>query len=273
MTHTDPTILLWILLFAVVGSVFSVTAAGAYLLLPERLRQSTLSHLISFATGVLLGVAFMHLLPHALELGSPASPEGVMVTVLCGIFTFFVLEKALIWRHAHHDEIAHGQGHHIGHAHAHPHDRHNHAGSLIVVGDTFHNFLDGVLLTAAFVTDLELGIVTGLAIVAHEIPQELGDFAILLNSGFSRGKAFLLNLISSAAMIVGALLAWWQVQTIDRILPYVLAFTASSFIYIAVADLIPTLHRDARLRETLAQMVLIIAGVLMIVAFQASHLD
>lgn len=255
-------VLAWIIAFSVLGSLLSVLAAAGYLLLPERARLRSLSALVSFATGVLLGVAFIHLLPHALDHvsahGSSAGSSAIMMTVLFGIFVFFLLEKALIWRHAHHHGHEHEEEFHGGHA----------AGSLIVVGDTFHNFLDGILLTAAFVTDIHLGIATGFALIAHEIPQELGDFAILINAGFSRMRAFVLNGVSSLAMLIGALLAWWAIDLVHEILPFILAFTAASFIYIAVADLIPTLHRGIRLSETLAQLTLISAGILLIVAFQ-----
>lgn len=253
----------WILGFSILGSVLSVAAAGAYLLLPEKLRIQTLASLVSFATGVLLGTAFLHLLPSALEQGEILSSDGVMMTVLFGIFVFFVLEKALIWRHTHH----HGDHSH-SHFDLHQCDRGaSSAGSLIVIGDTFHNFLDGILLTAAFVTDIKLGVATGIALIAHEIPQELGDFAILINSGVSRLKAFILNGVSSLAMVIGATLAWIFIAHVKTGLPYILAFTASSFIYIAVADLIPSLHRGVRLRETLHQLVLIGAGVLLIASF------
>lgn len=248
----------WIIAFSVLGSLLSVAAAATYLLLPDKARERSLSMLVSFATGVLLGVAFIHLLPHALEHSPANGASAIMTTVLIGIFVFFILEKALIWRHAHHH----------GHDVTHEHRGAKSAGSLIVVGDTFHNFLDGVLLTAAFVTDIQLGIATGFALIAHEIPQELGDFAILINGGLSRLRAFVLNGISSLAMVIGALLAWWGIQYVQAVLPYILAFTAASFIYIAVADLIPTLHRGSRLQETFAQLALISAGILLIVAFQ-----
>lgn len=260
MAAPDLSILVWILSFTGLACVLSLAAGGAYLLLSERLRDGTLSHLVSFAIGTLLGVTFLELLPEALELHAERGPKAVMITVLAGIFAFFVLEKALIWRHAHLDG-------HLGHGHPGA----KAAGSLIVVGDTFHNFLDGVLLTAVFVTDIQLGILTGLAMIAHEIPQELGDFAIMLRSGFSRLHAFVLNAVSSLAMILGALLAWWRIDTIEAFLPYILAFTGASFIYIAVADLIPTLHRGVRIRETLAQFALIAGGVMLIGAFHGQH--
>ena len=250
----------WIIAFSVFGSLLSVATAAAYLLLPERARIRSLTLLVSFATGVLLGVAFIHLLPHALDHESTHDSSTIMVTVLLGIFVFFILEKALIWRHAHHH----------GHDVSHEHRGEKSAGALIVVGDTFHNFLDGILLTAAFVTDVHLGIATGFALIAHEIPQELGDFAILINAGMSRLRAFILNGVTSLAMVIGALVAWWGIQYVQAVLPYILAFTAASFIYIAVADLIPSLHRGVRLKDTVAQLILIAAGILLIAAFQSA---
>lgn len=252
----------WIIAFSVLGSLLSVGTAAAYLLLPESARARSLSMLVSFATGVLLGVAFIHLLPHALELEATGDPRTVMTTVLVGICIFFILEKALIWRHAHHH----------GHDVSHEYRGAQAAGSLIVIGDTFHNFLDGILLTAAFVTDIQLGIATGFALIAHEIPQELGDFAILINAGLSRFRAFLLNGLSSLAMVIGALLAWWGIEYVQAVLPYILAFTAAGFIYIAVADLIPSLHRGVRLKDTVTQLILISAGILLIAAFQQTEI-
>ena len=265
MPAAPPSVLLWILSFAALGCVLSLAGGAAYLMLPQHLRERSLSHFISFATGTLLGVTFIELLPHALEL-KPAAPEPVLLTVLGGILVFFVLEKALIWRHAHHHE-SDQHTHHGGLGHTLHAEGGASAGALIMVGDTFHNFLDGVLLTAVFVTDLQLGIVTGVAMIAHEIPQELGDFAIMLKSGFSRTRTFTLNAVSSLAMVVGALLAWWWRDTITAYLPYVLAFTSASFIYIAVADLIPSLHRGIRLRESLAQLTLIAAGIALVLCF------
>jgi zinc and cadmium transporter len=265
--HTDPSVLWWILSLCTLGCVLSLAAGAGYLLLPEHWRSGTLSHLISFATGTLLGVTFLELLPHALELRQDAGVQQVMTTVLIGILVFFMLEKALIWRHAHHSD-AEDPHEHARHA---PRGGRNKAGALIMVGDTFHNFLDGVLLTAVFVSDLQLGIVTGVAMIAHEIPQELGDFAIMIDSGFSRLLTFTLNAVSSLAMIAGALLAWWQVDSIERYLAYVLAFTGSSFIYIAVADLIPALHHGIKLRESLGQGMLIAGGVLFVLVFRGAE--
>jgi zinc and cadmium transporter len=253
----------WILALCGLACALSLAAGAGYLLLPSQWRARTLSQLISFATGTLLGVTFLELLPHAIELQPSTGVQAIMGTVLGGILVFFVLEKALIWRHAHHG------GEHEHHHHTHGGARN--AGALIMVGDTFHNFLDGVLLTAVFVSDVELGILTGLAMIAHEIPQELGDFAIMLESGFSRMMTFTLNAVSSLAMLVGALLAWWAIDTIQAYLPYVLAFTSASFIYIAVADLIPALHRGVRVKESLSQLILIASGILLVMAFHGTE--
>ena len=256
VTATNPSVLVYILAFTGLACVLSLAAVAGYLLLPERYRDLSLGHFVSFATGTLLGVAFLDLLPQALALNGSRGAERIMVVVLVGIFVFFILEKALIWRHAHHLP---------GAADHHHHHHGANAGALIMVGDTFHNFLDGILLTAVFVTDVQLGIVTGIAVIAHEIPQELGDFAIMLRSGFPRLRAFALNALSSVAMIVGALVAWWWIDAIKSYLPDVLAFTSASFIYIAVADLIPSLHRGVRLRDSLAQMILMVCGVAAVV--------
>ncbi len=246
------TLLTWIIVFSLVGGVLSVLAAGVFLLLPAGVRARLLPHLISFAIGALLGAAFLALLPHALA--AAGDPHDIGLAVLLGLLGFFLLEKMVLWRHCHSGEcethtLAHG-----GHA----------AGTLILIGDGMHNLVDGVLIGAAFLVDVHLGVVTALAVAAHEIPQEVGDFAVLLHSGFSRRKALLYNVLSSLTTLVGALGAWWSLAGIQSVLPYVLAVAASSFIYIAVADLIPGLHRKVHLSATLQQFGLITAGVLVI---------
>ena len=245
------TLLTWIVLFSLIGGVLSVLAAGVFLLLPERQRSRLLPHLISFAIGALLGAAFLALLPHAL---SETDPHRIGLAVLLGLLGFFLLEKMVLWRHCHSGEcethtLAHG-----GHA----------AGTLILIGDGMHNLVDGVLIGAAFLVDIHLGVVTALAVAAHEIPQEVGDFAVLLHSGFSRKKALVYNVLSSFTTLFGAVGAWWSLGGVQSLLPYVLAVAASSFIYIAVADLIPGLHRKVHLSATLQQFGLISAGVLVI---------
>jgi len=259
-------LLLWIILFSLLGGILSVIAAGSFLLFPERIRERLLPHFVSFAIGSLLGVAFLGLLPHAITANPNIDAHDIGLTVLVGILVFFILEKLVLWRHCH-----------SSHCEAHTPDHHQvksdqAAGIFILIGDGLHNMVDGVLIAAAFMTDIHLGIVTSLAVAAHEIPQEVGDFAILLHSGFPRGKAFVFNIISSITTIIGALAAYYGLRGLESLLPYVLAIAASSFIYIAVADLIPGLHKRSHLMATLQQITLIIAGVAVIyVVHSALH--
>lgn len=248
--------LAWIILFSLVGSILSVLAAAIFLLLPQTQRTRLIPHLVSFAIGALLGAAFLALLPHALEGNGALEPHRLGLTVLLGILGFFLLEKLLLWRHCH-----------SGHCEAHTPDEHNtrHAtGVLILVGDGMHNLLDGVLIAGAFLVDFELGVVTALAVAAHEVPQELGDFAILLHSGFSRVRALVFNLLSSLATLVGAVVAYFSLSVASGLVPYVLALAAASFIYIAMADLIPDLHKRIQPLATVQQLVLIAAGIVLI---------
>lgn len=209
--------------------------------------------LVSYAIGALLGAVFLDILPEAIKL-SP-SIATVSGTVLFGILLFFTLEKVLIWRHCHHD---HCEAHEPHGQTAHDHGR---SGAMVIVGDTFHNFVDGIIIAAAFLTDTHLGIVTALAIIAHEIPQEVGDFAILLHSGYSKSRAFQMNLISSFATVVGGVLGYLTLQNMHSWIPSLLALAAASMIYVAVADLIPGLHKRTQMRDTVQQVVLIVLGV------------
>ncbi|HED19546.1 MAG TPA: ZIP family metal transporter [Gammaproteobacteria bacterium] len=250
-------LLSWILLFSLLGGVLSVTAAAVFLLLPEALRTRLLPHAVSFAIGALLGAALLGLLPHALEALGGNDFHSITGTLLLGLLGFFLLEKLVLWRHCHHEQCE-------VHVPENGDHRHRAAGTLILIGDGLHNFIDGILIAAAFLTDVHLGIVTSLAVAAHEIPQEVGDFAVLLHSGFSTGKAFLFNLLSSLATVVGAVLAYYSFKNLEPALPYVLAIAASSFIYIAVADLIPGLHKRVEFSATVKQVVLIGSGVALI---------
>lgn len=250
-------VITWTLLFSVVGGLLSMVLAVAYALLPERVHIRTMRHLVSIATGALLGAAFIGLLPEALVARPEIDPANVMATVLGGVLVFFMLEKTLIWRHAH----VHEHEHDI--AHTTPHKVSS--GYMILVGDSFHNLLDGILIAAAFMTDVKLGIITGLAVIAHELPQELGDFVIMVDSGFSRGKALWFNALSSLATVVGALATLAAGSLVTEALPYLLAFTASGFIYVAVADLIPSLQRHTSTADSLQQIVLIGLGLLLVI--------
>ncbi len=266
-------VLLFIILFTALGGVLSVLAASVFLLLPETLRQKVLPHGISFAIGALLTGAFCGLIPHAFEEVPVAEMENLSATILVGILLFFVLEKLFIWRHCHsHACEAHGEDahEHHGHSHSHGHSPSNRraAGVFIILGDSIHNFVDGVLIAAAFLTDIQLGIVTSLAVAAHEIPQEVGDFAILLHSGYSRSKALLYNVLASLGTVVGGVLAYFSLGDFHHILPYLLTLAASSFIYIAVADLIPSLHQKTDIKTSLQQIGFILAGVVLILVMQ-----
>jgi zinc and cadmium transporter len=249
-------LILWIIVFTVLGGALSVLAAGAFLLLPESVRARMLSPMVSFAIGALLGAAFLAILPHAFEVPG-VDAHSVTLTVLCGILVFFLLEKMVIWRHCHTEDCE---------AHVPDMDKARHAasGKLILIGDGIHNMVDGVLIAAAFLTDVHLGVVTSIAVIAHEIPQELGDFAVLLHSGFSRGKALLYNILTSLTTVIGGVVAYFSLTLANAVVPYVLAIAASSFIYIAVADLIPGLHKRTEFSATVQQVVLIAFGVTVI---------
>ena len=261
-------LLLYIIIFTAVGGVLSVLAAGVFLLLPDQQRNAVLPHGISFAIGALLAVAFWGLIPEAFEAVKPEQFQSLSGTILVGILGFFVLEKLLIWRHCHFGECeAHGDDEHThdhDHAHSHHHGIAKSAGALIIIGDSIHNFVDGVLIAAAFLTDVQLGIVTSLAVAAHEIPQEVGDFAILLQSGYGKGKALFYNVLASLTTVIGGVLAYFSLADLHASLPYFLALAASSFIYIAVADLIPSLHKKTDMKASLGQIALITAGGLLI---------
>lgn len=252
-------LLTWIILFCLVGGVLSVLAASLFMLIPGKQRQRLLPHMVSYAIGALLGAAFLALLPHAVEYPGVGDVHNVTFTVLIGVLGFFLLEKMVLWRHCHAQDCeVHGE------EHEHRHGEDTARGMMILIGDGMHNLVDGVLIAAAFLTDIHLGIVTSIAVATHEIPQELGDFSILLHSGYSRTKALIFNILASLTTVVGGVVAYYSLQDAQAVVPYVLAVAAASFIYIAVADLIPGLHRRTEARVTLQQIMLISAGVLTI---------
>ena len=245
----------WILAASVVGGALSAGLAAVSMLL----RASWIPMLVSFAIGALLGAAFLEIIPHAFEHGDAHEAAGA---ILGGIFVFFVLEKLLLWRHCHteHCEV------HDPHAAAHDRGR---SGALIIVGDTIHNFLDGLLIAAAFLQSTELGVIAAVAIIAHEIPQEVGDFLILLHSGYTRAKALAMNLLSSLATVIGGVIGYFALQAVQQFEAMLLGFVAASMIYVAVADLIPGLHRRPELRDTAFQALLIALGIGAIAAVRA----
>ena len=246
----------WILTCTIAAGALSVLIAGIFLLAPERHRHQALPHLVSFATGALLGAALLALLPEAVKQGGTDSVYGIGLALVAGIGVFFILEKAVLWRHSHSGEIADHGAHHDHH-----HHRDEASATLVLIGDSMHNALDGVLIGAAFLTDTQLGIVTAIAAVTHEIPQEIGDFAVLLNSGMSRGRALFLNLVTSLTSVIGGVVAYYALHKVQHILPYALAVAAASFLYVAVADLIPGLHRRVDMRTSIMQVLLIAAGI------------
>jgi zinc and cadmium transporter len=241
----------WIVAASVVGGTLSAGLAAVSLFL----RASWIPMLVSFAIGALLGAAFLEIIPHAFEHGDA---HEAAAAILGGIFVFFVLEKLLLWRHSH---TEHFEVHD-------PHDR-GRSGALIIVGDTIHNFLDGLLIAAAFLQSTELGVIAAVAIIAHEIPQEVGDFLILLHSGYSRARALAMNLVSSFATLIGGLIGYFALQAVREFEATLLGFVAASMIYVAVADLIPGLHRRPELRDTAFQALLIALGIGAIAAVRA----
>ena len=241
--------LLWIISATIVGAALSVLAAAAFAL---RASPARIPMLISYAIGALLGAVFLEILPHALE--RAGNVHTLTAVILSGILLFFVLEKLVLWRHCHTEQC---EAHDL---HAAPGD-HGRSGTMIMIGDTIHNFVDGILIATAFMADTGLGIVTAVAIIAHEIPQEVGDFLILLHSGFSRARAFVFNLVSSLATLIGGLLAYFALQPLREWIPVLLGLAVASMLYVSVADLIPGLHRRPELRDTLEQVSLISLGI------------
>jgi zinc and cadmium transporter len=246
-------VLTWILGFALLGSVGAVLGAAAFLLLPKGARDRTVPFLVSYATGTLLGTALLGLMPQAIEQGGLHLSLG---SVLAGLMVFFSLERLMIWRHCHDGGscAVHGA-----------------AGPLILLGDALHNFVDGIVITAAFLSSIPLGIATGIAVIAHEVPQEVGDFAVLLDNGFSRERALKWNLLSGSTTIPGALLGYLALEASSHLIGPILALSAASFLYIGLADLIPGLHRRIGSESGIAQILLLLAGVGTIVVLRLHH--
>jgi len=284
----------YLMIFCLLGGLLSVGFAALFAL---NLKVTWVPMLVSFAIGAMLGAVFIEILPHAFSITS--NIQSISVTLLLGLFLFFILEKLVIWRHCHgnHCEVhavhtaencpdmqAGKTSENQAKSHANtkytvvdasktptsfiqpphiPYAQHDHgrSGMMIMIGDTFHNFIDGILIAAAFMADVKLGMVTALAIIAHEVPQEVGDFLILLHSGYSKKQALFFNLVSSLATVVGGLVAYFALQLVQSWVPYILALAASSLLYVAVADLIPSLHKRTELKATLSQVLLIGLGV------------
>ena len=234
---------------SLLGSFGGLLVASALLLFNESVRTRLVPWLVSYAVGALLGASLLGLLPEAL---AELPPQQVLASLLAGIVMFFMLEKLVLLRHCHTDQC----------------QVHGAAAQLVIIGDAFHNFIDGAIIAAAVLTSLPLGINTAIAIAAHEIPQEVGDIAILLHSGYSRTRALVLNIASAAAGLAGSLLGYGLVSFLPHVRPYVLAFSSASMLYIAMSDLIPDLHRGTVDRNSLRQVLLIGAGIATVVVFE-----
>ena len=210
-------------------------------------------YFVSFAVGTLLGAAFLEIIPHAYELSKDL--HQISLIVLIGILVFFILEKLLVWRHCH-------GSHCENHSPVVNHDVKK--GSILIIGDCFHNFIDGILIASAFIVDINLGLITALAIIVHEIPQEISNFSILINSGSSLSRTLLMNIVTGCAMILGAILAYFVLNDLEFLIPIILSFAASSMIYVAISDLIPSLHKKVEIKQTFQQTFSIFLGVLII---------
>ncbi|WP_051293699.1 ZIP family metal transporter [Pseudoduganella violaceinigra] len=230
------------------------------------LLSKVVEKMVSLSVGIMLSTSLLHALPEAFESGT--DPRHLFGALLAGLLAFFLLEKLAILRHSHHHE-------HDGHHHHHGHDKAEagRAGWMILLGDGMHNFTDGILIAAAFLANPQLGIVTGVAIIAHEIPQEIGDFIVLLNAGFSRTRAYVYNLLCSLLAVAGGLLGYYTLDKATNLIPFVLVFASSGFIYIAVSDLMPQMQRRATMRETIPQVLLIALGVAIVLFLTASAHD
>jgi zinc and cadmium transporter len=244
----------YIVASCLIGTAISLALAA---FVAWRVDARWITSFVAYAVGALLGVAFLDLLPHLFEISK--QPSRTAAFILFGILAFFILEKLMLWRHHHHhspEEQAEAEEEmrHTGHDHG-------RSGWMILFGDAFHNFTDGAIIAGAFLADVKLGIVTSVAIIAHEIPQEIGDFMVLIHSGFSKGRALLWNAISGLASVVGGVLAYFAFSAVSAWIPEILAFAAASMIYVSVADLIPGLHRKSALNESLRQVIFIALGI------------
>ncbi len=256
--------LLYIVLSTLFGGVLSVVVAAS---LTVHVLGRVVHHLVSLSAGVLLGTALLHLMPEAIAAGAKtgAGVETLFATLLGGILFFFLLEKAELYRHTHHHE---GDGHdHHAHFDAQQVGR---GGYAVLLGDGVHNFCDGIIIAAAFLADVKLGFVTALAVTAHEIPQETGDYIVLLNAGFARRKALIYNGLSGLSSVVGGVIGYFIVAGWEPVFPYLLVIASSSFVYVSVADLIPQMQRRMPLRDIGLQVLWLAAG--LAIVLMAMHM-
>lgn len=244
----------FILLLALfLGSIGSILLASVVFFLPKRKLEGLTNILMYFAGGSLLGAAFLGLIPELLEHNKS---EHIFAYIPIGILIFFIIEKIVLWRICVNQNC----------------ERHVHAAApMITIGDAFHNAIDGIAIAASFSISVNFGILTTLSVMMHEIPQELGDFGVLLRSGLSRKKALLYNVISGSSAIVFGVAAYFLMNKIQLIIPFLLSLSASSFIYISLADLIPEMHRKTRLKDSITQIIFVFLGMLMIMLLKHNH--
>ena len=247
-------VLFWIVGTCLAGAFLSLLLAFIFF---KKANVNIVTNMVSLSVGTMLGAVFLEILPHALDQATDS--HDTMFIVLIGLLVFFSLEKLLIWRHCHGD-----------HCETHSHDtqlKNNKSGGLVLIGDLSHNFIDGILIASAFIYEFELGLVTALAIYAHQIPQEMGNISIFVNKGLKKNKAILLNVIANITMTAGAVITYILIDSAGEILPVLLAFTASNLIYVAVSDLIPGLHKRTEIKESSMQIAMILIGVMIVYFF------
>lgn len=247
----------WIIAATTLAGVISIFAAAT---LSLGLLTKMVDRMVSISVGVLLATALLHSLPEAFN-APGTDPQTLFSVLLVGLLGFFILEKAALLRHTHHHE---GDGH--GHHHGHDAENAGKSGWVVLVGDGIHNFVDGILIAAAFMADTQVGVLTALAIIAHEIPQEVGDFMVLLNAGFTKSRALIYNLLCGLLSIVGGVVGYFFLDQTTHWIPYLLVFASSSFIYIAVSDLMPQMHRRPHVGESIKQIAWIALGVFLVLA-------
>jgi len=249
-------VLFWIIGVCFAGGLTSLFLASVIF---KEASQGLVNNMVSLAVGTLLTTAFLELIPHAIEEANNNSHD-ISFMVLIGILIFFILEKLFIWRHCHGPNCdKHGDCEASSLT-----NKINGKGSIIFIGDLFHNFVDGVLIASAFLVNINLGLVTALSMLLHCLPQEMSTFSVLLHSGVSKFKAYILNIASSIATLVGALLSFYILSIMQEFIPYVLAVAASSMIYIAISDLMPGLHKKTEIKDSMKQISIISLGVILV---------
>ena len=238
-----PIIYFYTIAAVIIVSLISFIGVFFLSVKPQKIKKITL-YLVSLSAGTLLGGALLHLLPEIIEENGPS--ESIWLSVLAGILIFFVLEKIICWRHCH-----------IQTSTTHPHP----LGAMNLIGDGLHNFIDGIIIASSFLLNTHLGVATTIAVIAHEVPQEIGDFGVLIHAGFSRAKALLLNFLTALAAVLGAVATLLISGQIANLTAYIIPFTAGGFIYIATADLIPELKKDVQPAKSLMQLISILFGI------------